>query len=339
MARESFVFHFEYIQDIPDELRSHWTMAIIDYAQTGLEPDFNDWRDVKVWNRIKDRIDSEGEKYQKRSQNLRQNTGKPSQPVQKSIQLEKKDDIQNLHFFDNSDSVTRKNTEILSVTEEKNSDLQKNLSVTESKTSETQKNLSVTEEKTCENENSVSVGVSVNESVNDTVNDTVNEYEFVSESETVSVSEQDLPPPYQESSSVSWKSPNVVHEEFFKHLHSEWVSAELPLSETSAQSFFHFSCRELKTALEYWHGKGLQIPEIMAAFNNYRQLAKLITSGGSWMKSVGGFDFFAKRILDWLPGSFFLDSYKAIQNKVVGVNTGEKSKDYSSMLAQMGIEN
>lgn len=81
MARESFVFHFEYIQDIPDELRSQWTMAIIDYAQTGLEPDFNDWRDVKVWNRIKDRIDSEGEKYQKRSQNLRQNIGKPSQPV------------------------------------------------------------------------------------------------------------------------------------------------------------------------------------------------------------------------------------------------------------------
>ena len=71
MDKKSFVFHFDYLSDIPDELRGVWALYIIDYAQTGLEPAFSSWMEQKLWNSIKSKIDAESEKYQTKINNLR----------------------------------------------------------------------------------------------------------------------------------------------------------------------------------------------------------------------------------------------------------------------------
>lgn len=59
MRKESFVFHAEYIQDIPEELQPTYAMYAINYALKGIEPAFTDWRDIRDWNKIKLRIDTE----------------------------------------------------------------------------------------------------------------------------------------------------------------------------------------------------------------------------------------------------------------------------------------
>ena len=62
--RESFIFHMEYIEDVPQELEAQYAMYVINYALKGIEPQFEDWRDQKMWNGIKTRIDSEREQYE-----------------------------------------------------------------------------------------------------------------------------------------------------------------------------------------------------------------------------------------------------------------------------------
>lgn len=57
--KESFVFHAEYIQDIPEELQPTYAMYAINYALKGIEPAFTDWRDIRDWNKVKSRIDTE----------------------------------------------------------------------------------------------------------------------------------------------------------------------------------------------------------------------------------------------------------------------------------------
>lgn len=69
--RESFVFHFEYLEDIPEELQPTYAMYVINYVRYGEEPDFTDWRDLKIWNNIKSRVDEESDKYEKRCRNLK----------------------------------------------------------------------------------------------------------------------------------------------------------------------------------------------------------------------------------------------------------------------------
>ena len=59
MRKESFVFHAEYIQDIPEELQPTYAMYAINYALKGIEPAFTDWRDIRDWNKVKSRIDTE----------------------------------------------------------------------------------------------------------------------------------------------------------------------------------------------------------------------------------------------------------------------------------------
>lgn len=59
MRKESFVFHAEYIQDIPEELQPTYAMYAINYALKGIEPAFTDWRDIRDWNKVKLRIDTE----------------------------------------------------------------------------------------------------------------------------------------------------------------------------------------------------------------------------------------------------------------------------------------
>ena len=63
-TRESFIFHAEYIADIPEELQPQYAMYAINYALKGIEPELTDWRDIKMWNAIKSRIDGEAEQYE-----------------------------------------------------------------------------------------------------------------------------------------------------------------------------------------------------------------------------------------------------------------------------------
>lgn len=97
----------------------------------------------------------------------------------------------------------------------------------------------------------------------------------------------------------------------YVELHKKWVQAGLPLSKSSANDYFTFSCRELKSALGEWLGMKLAPDDYTTALDNYIELARLIKSKGSWMKSVGGFDYFAKHILDFLDGNFDLDKYRS----------------------------
>lgn len=71
-VRESFIFHAEYIADIPEELQPQYAMHAINYALKGIEPELEDWRDIKMWNAIKNRIDQERELYEKKCSNLKQ---------------------------------------------------------------------------------------------------------------------------------------------------------------------------------------------------------------------------------------------------------------------------
>lgn len=63
-VRESFIFHAEYIADIPEELQPQYAMHAINYALKGIEPELTDWRDIKMWNAIKSRIDGEAEAWE-----------------------------------------------------------------------------------------------------------------------------------------------------------------------------------------------------------------------------------------------------------------------------------
>ncbi|MCQ2598451.1 MAG: DUF6291 domain-containing protein [Treponema sp.] len=146
MEKNSFVFHFEYLHDIPEELRGQWALFIIDYAETGIEPALTSWMESKLWNSIKSRIDSECQKYQSKVANLKQNSKK------------------NLHSIEKR----------FSETENLKSD-------TENELSETENLKSVSDNRFSETENDFSVGVYVFDSVS--VSDSVNESVNVSESE------------------------------------------------------------------------------------------------------------------------------------------------------------
>lgn len=134
MEKNSFVFHFEYLHDIPEELRGQWAMNIIDYAETGIEPALNSWMEQKLWNSIKTRIDAECQKYQSKIANLKQNSKK------------------NLHSIEKR----------FSETENALSDTENEKSVSENQISET------------ENDFSVGVYVFDSVSVSDSVNESVN---------------------------------------------------------------------------------------------------------------------------------------------------------------------
>ena len=119
----------------------------------------------------------------------------------------------------------------------------------------------------------------------------------------------------------------------YEELHKVWVKEKLPLSNAS-QSYFTFSCRELKTALSYWSGKGFTSEELLGALNNYLEVVKLIRAGESWMENVGDFNFFAKHILDYVDGNFDLNKYKRSK---AAINTGQKEVvDINKILAEMG---
>lgn len=85
--RESFIFHFEYIEDIPEELQPEYVMYVINYARYGEEPTFDDWRDQRMWNRTKARMDEEASRYNRKCANLRK--GKQTETeIQEEVELE-----------------------------------------------------------------------------------------------------------------------------------------------------------------------------------------------------------------------------------------------------------
>lgn len=85
--RESFIFHFEYIEDIPEELQPTYVMYVINYARYGEEPTFDDWRDQRMWNRTKARMDEEASRYNRKCANLRR--GKQTETeIQEEVELE-----------------------------------------------------------------------------------------------------------------------------------------------------------------------------------------------------------------------------------------------------------
>ncbi|MCQ2594802.1 MAG: hypothetical protein MJ196_06015 [Treponemataceae bacterium] len=73
--RESFVFHAEYIQDIPEDLQPVYAMYAINYALKDIEPVLTDWRDVRDWNKVKARIDSDCTQWEE-TKNARSEAGR-----------------------------------------------------------------------------------------------------------------------------------------------------------------------------------------------------------------------------------------------------------------------
>lgn len=70
-TRESFIFHAEYIEDLPEENKAEFLMYIYNYAIKGIEPELSSFAKT-AWIKIKRRIDQERELYEKKCSNLKQ---------------------------------------------------------------------------------------------------------------------------------------------------------------------------------------------------------------------------------------------------------------------------
>lgn len=124
----------------------------------------------------------------------------------------------------------------------------------------------------------------------------------------------------------------------YQELHRKWVEARLPLSNSSASNYLTFAGRELKSSLGYWTGMKLAPGDYTNALENYIELANLIRCGKSWMKSVGGFDYFAKHILGFLDGNFDLERYRRSGEQEAKVfDKDEEARRIEAMMAEMGI--
>lgn len=62
--RESFVFHAEYIEDLPDDYKAAFTVYTVNYGLNGEEPPLSyETLEYSLWKKIARRIDAESEKY------------------------------------------------------------------------------------------------------------------------------------------------------------------------------------------------------------------------------------------------------------------------------------
>lgn len=279
--RESFVFHFEYIDDVPEELQGQYAMYVINYARLGVEPEFTDWRDKKLWTRTKNRLDAEFERYENKCQNLKQNKN-PINKKQSQKEVVK-------------DKITINTENNLSDIEKQTSDTEKKFSVTENELSDTENNLSDTE-------NQISVGVY--------------EYESVYDSDNEYVTDIDSGGCLKESPQKKLVENNLVLEKdkLFHELYKVWCDNNMPLCNASRNNEFYFRSRELKDSLEYL--RCYSPTEIYEALDNYIALHNYILSGQSWMKqSNASFVNFAKKITDFLNGNFNLEKYANSKNK------------------------
>lgn len=63
--RESFVFHAEYIEDLPDSYKADFALYTVTYGLYGEEPPLMDGSlELSLWKKIARRIDAETERYQ-----------------------------------------------------------------------------------------------------------------------------------------------------------------------------------------------------------------------------------------------------------------------------------
>ena len=100
--RESFVFHKDYIEDLPDEYKTEFIKATINYGLYGENPPFKDGTlEMALWAKIARRIDAEAEKYkaisekrkeaaQRRYQQYQQRTKPAGEEPVKTEQAEQK---------------------------------------------------------------------------------------------------------------------------------------------------------------------------------------------------------------------------------------------------------
>ena len=66
MERESFVFHREFIEDLPEAYQQKFVSYAIQYGIYGIEPDIDEKSlEYTVWLKTKRRIDEDCERYQK----------------------------------------------------------------------------------------------------------------------------------------------------------------------------------------------------------------------------------------------------------------------------------
>lgn len=91
--RESFVFHKDYIDDLPDQYKTEFIKAIINYGLYGENPPFKDGTlEMALWAKIARRIDTEAEKYkaisEKRKEAAQKRYAKETPPAAKNANAE-----------------------------------------------------------------------------------------------------------------------------------------------------------------------------------------------------------------------------------------------------------
>ncbi len=86
-TRESFIFHAEYIEDLPEENKAEFLMYVYNYAIKGIEPELSSFAKT-AWIKIKRRIDQERELYEKKCSNLRQKQKKTPETENNSSETE-----------------------------------------------------------------------------------------------------------------------------------------------------------------------------------------------------------------------------------------------------------
>ena len=87
--RESFVFHKDYIEDLPDQYKTEFIQATINYGLYGENPSFKDGTlEMALWAKIARRIDAEAEKYkaisEKRKEAANKRYAKATPPAAKN---------------------------------------------------------------------------------------------------------------------------------------------------------------------------------------------------------------------------------------------------------------
>lgn len=87
--RESFIFHSDYIEDLPDQYKTKFIQATINYGLYGEKPPFkNGTLEMALWAKIARRIDVEIEKYnaisEKRKEAAQKRYAKATPPAVKN---------------------------------------------------------------------------------------------------------------------------------------------------------------------------------------------------------------------------------------------------------------
>ena len=90
--RESFVFHADYIEDLPDQYKTEFIKATINYGLYGENPPFKDGTlEMALWAKIARRIDAEAEKYKAISEKRKEAAQRRYQQYQQRMKLEREE--------------------------------------------------------------------------------------------------------------------------------------------------------------------------------------------------------------------------------------------------------